>query len=879
MQTNDSIRLIEGLTRLSDVDLARVLESLERTDPPLAAEDLAARSVCRLLRYERSSDVSDLAGALDDLHAIVRLEQVDYALTLWSIPRQVNGAMNGHAVDVARLQEVLDNSGEDPYDKHSKAGLRAMALAAGALTEDPRHEATAALAEIDRLMAPIPPGNQFVPTIRRLRHMIAMKRASDRREFGVADLTGEFFDDPATFADGPEPGAARIMTLMAQALAAAQRGDTAEAIRLYDELRPLLNRLPADTPGLAHSQGLMQMLDGLLAIHRPGGGAASTLRVAADRSDLLGAGVRPQLRAMQLLARARARYADGVARDDLAAIREAVSLTRDAVERLEPGSPQLADYHGHLGTTLMSLYARRPDQPTLAECTAAFEKAVELAGSAAHSSWASFCLGLFKVYRAAGRSDEARTWGRRGLAGHGWSVLLQSGADNATAASTSAADDAIEIARAFLEVDDTDGAVEILDAGRGLLLHSAAVRTSVPDRLRAQGAEELAAEWEAVGGTPTDVASDLRYQVLTRLAGVDSIDGVAPGGLLSSPSLDEIRAALATLGADALVYLVPQDLIGPGTAVVVPRTEPTFGLRLPLLTQPPAVDDPADLSGWAWSAAMGPLLDAIGGTPRLVLIPSGPLATVPWHAARSPGGDYAVERAILSYAVSARLLCGTTWRATLADDQGGLVIANPTGDLARAGIEAHEVREAFYPRAALLDEDAAPERVLEWLRNGTSGRAALHLSCHAVTGQGGGDASYLSLAGGATLTARAILEAQDVAPVGVVTLSACTTVVPTGAYDEAFSLATAFLVSGARTVFGSLWEVPDGATSLLVYMTHHYLRRERLGPAEALREAQLWMLSPGRAAPEDLPKALARSARNRQRDHVVAWAAFMHLGR
>ena len=60
-----------------------------------------------------------------------------------------------------------------------------------------------------------------------------------------------------------------------------------------------------------------------------------------------------------------------------------------------------------------------------------------------------------------------------------------------------------------------------------------------------------------------------------------------------------------------------------------------------------------DLCRWAWLAAIGPLLERSvsrlrpspnGRAPRLILVPMGDLARIPWHAARDDDGRYAVIR-------------------------------------------------------------------------------------------------------------------------------------------------------------------------------------------------------------------------------------------
>jgi CHAT domain-containing protein len=113
--------------------------------------------------------------------------------------------------------------------------------------------------------------------------------------------------------------------------------------------------------------------------------------------------------------------------------------------------------------------------------------------------------------------------------------------------------------------------------------------------------------------------------------------------------------------------------------------------------------------------------------------------------------------------------------------------------------------------------------------------------------------------------------------VGLVVLAACRTGRAITGYDEAYSLGTAFLVGGARSVLSTQWSIPDGATSVLMYRVHQELTGGR--PVwEALREAQLWMLRPDRAIPDDLPAELREQLDASDPAAVVAWAGFVHGG-
>ena len=80
-----------------------------------------------------------------------------------------------------------------------------------------------------------------------------------------------------------------------------------------------------------------------------------------------------------------------------------------------------------------------------------------------------------------------------------------------------------------------------------------------------------------------DQVDELRRDVLTAL----SSDAGAVGRLVDPPCLAEIQAALSSLDADALVYLVPADPPQPGFAVLAPAHGPARFLALPNL----ALDD------------------------------------------------------------------------------------------------------------------------------------------------------------------------------------------------------------------------------------------------------------------------------------------------
>ncbi|WP_327432467.1 CHAT domain-containing protein [Streptomyces sp. NBC_01236] len=317
---------------------------------------------------------------------------------------------------------------------------------------------------------------------------------------------------------------------------------------------------------------------------------------------------------------------------------------------------------------------------------------------------------------------------------------------------------------------------------------------------------------------------------------------------------------------------------------------------------------------WAWKAVMGPVLSAVrpvlaaqwplARPPRIVLVPCGRLGAVPWHAARirglgQHGHRYACQEAVLSYAPSGTQFLAAATRRRMPPAAGRQVlVADPELTLPWAEVEAAALRAACYPDALCYGEfvttgevpDAAgtPAELLAVLPGGASPASLVHLSCHAIAAPRPTD-SALWLAGppGASqdagrLTVAGILDGAagrrtDTAG-PLVVLSACETDLSTRHHDEALTLATALVTGGAADVVGSRWAVRDGPTAVMMAVFHHHLTTGALAPPDALRAAQLWMLSPHRELPVTLDGPLRREATRPDLHRLHHWAAFTHQG-
>lgn len=542
-------------------------------------------------------------------------------------------------------------------------------------------------------------------------------------------------------------------------------------------------------------------------------------------------------------------------------------------------------------------------------------------------------------YRLAGGDDRglrrrrARSIGRSVQLAHASAVLLQSGTRHGIAAARSAGPDALRLAEWCMADGKLDSAIEALELGRALVLHATTVTADIPALLQLADQPELAAQWQAqrqvqwraqrLGpGDLDDIPSGLRHQVLTALR-----NDPAERRLFSAPTLDQIADALRATSTDALVYLIPATAQSEGRAMIVgpDRTVRECGLsglsadedsplgrfvdacRDLMLAE---TQDAADivtvrrrhslamggLCEWAWTAAMGPVLDRLGPAPRLAIAPIGILGIVPWHAARrqqSGQARYACREAVITVCASAQQFIMAAMRHRRPAGAGPAVfVANPRGDLSWSTAEADAIRSALCPDAIVLGRSGrtpvhgagTAEQVLACLSpDGLDGvlPAVLHLGCHAVAGDSP-ERSRLLLADGELPVARILAQAPAAqAPAGgLVILAACTSDLTLTDHDEALTLASAFLAAGATGVIGSLWPVADSFTAVAMFMLHRHLMLN-LGdsPADALRAAQLWMLDPQRTIPAEMPESLASVARRSFASDPRAWAAFTYHGR
>ncbi|MCZ7569637.1 MAG: CHAT domain-containing protein [Ardenticatenaceae bacterium] len=256
---------------------------------------------------------------------------------------------------------------------------------------------------------------------------------------------------------------------------------------------------------------------------------------------------------------------------------------------------------------------------------------------------------------------------------------------------------------------------------------------------------------------------------------------------------------------------------------------------------------------------LAPLQSVVAGVERLVIIPHGPLHTVPFHALWN-GRRYLIEDHEVLYAPSASLLAHTTatkgrdgplGRLPPSSPGEALVVGVPDAVAPQIGDEARRVAEVLGTDWLLLGASATAERVALAARQA----AVIHLACHGRFSAESPLASGLKLAD-RWLTVRDIYALRLQA--ALVTLSGCETgrtAISWG--DELVGLVRGFFAAGAPSLVVSLWTVNDESTAEL--MTGFYNAWQAGAPiAAALRAAQCELLA--------------------TRPHPVFWAPFILVG-
>ena len=280
---------------------------------------------------------------------------------------------------------------------------------------------------------------------------------------------------------------------------------------------------------------------------------------------------------------------------------------------------------------------------------------------------------------------------------------------------------------------------------------------------------------------------------------------------------------------------------------------------------------------------------------RLILVPDGPLASLPFAALRQRSGHWLVESYEIEVEPSAAIALALEQRPPLASANQIAVFADPvysrddprlepasgaSGVAVKAAGEPHLIRAASTFDANLLPRltgsakeaeaieriagasrtrlylgfRATPERVMQ---SSWSHFEILHFATHAIVNFEQPELSgiVLSMVDRQGRPEDGILWMHDIYrtwfPVPLVVVDGCSTANGKNIPGEGITgFAQAFLASGASGVLASLWTVDDDAAGRLIPILYRGLMDQRLRAPAALRAAQLKLLAdPGLHAP------------------------------
>ncbi|MFI0980864.1 CHAT domain-containing protein [Streptomyces sp. NPDC021093] len=469
------------------------------------------------------------------------------------------------------------------------------------------------------------------------------------------------------------------------------------------------------------------------------------------------------------------------------------------------------------------------------------------------------------------------------------------------------------------------------ERGRALVLSEVLERERVDlSRLRASGHGDLADRYQQAAeqvtalerSSPGDATlqfarpSASRRRDAHRVARTELEGAIAAirttDGLSDFLRQDSGQRSPRSADGTAVVYLAPAP--AGGQAIVVDSG--VRAIALPALTESAVASAAAEflaaqtgrsasvaawekcldsVTRWLWDAVMASVLPALEGHEHAVLVAAGELNLLPLHAAWRPaqtasGRWYAMDQLLLTYAPNARAL-EVSRRLAAGADAASLLMVDAAGseraaDLSTIGHEVNAALGQFRRHQRLTGVRCSAQRVLAALPE----HPVLHFACHGVADLTSPLDSALLLAHG-ELTLRDVLE-QRLPSARIAVLSACETAMSgTALPNEVVGLPTGLSEAGVAGVVGSLWQVPDITTTLVMSLFYQLWREDGLGPAQALRGAQQWVRDSTNAdkaarfpdilevAKPDMP-ALHRRFWQTARAHTnpAFWAAFTYIG-
>jgi CHAT domain-containing protein len=271
----------------------------------------------------------------------------------------------------------------------------------------------------------------------------------------------------------------------------------------------------------------------------------------------------------------------------------------------------------------------------------------------------------------------------------------------------------------------------------------------------------------------------------------------------------------------------------------------------------------------------------LSGTQTLIYAPDDQLRYIPLTALYD-GKQWLVQRFGVNHITSASLTnLNTPKQSTLrvlagAFTKGNYEIKVGNRQIAFAGLpfatrEIDSLAAAVPETKKLLNDAFSPKVAVPQMDDYT----IVHLATHAAFVVGKPEDSFILFGNGDRVNFRNVAT-WSLPHVDLVVLSACETGLggKLGNGEEILGFGYQMQQTGARAAIASLWSVDDGGTQALMSAFYHILASEKLTKTEALRQAQISLITgTSKAKNENLP---AKPVSNFS--HPYYWAPFILIG-
>lgn len=517
---------------------------------------------------------------------------------------------------------------------------------------------------------------------------------------------------------------------------------------------------------------------------------------------------------------------------DLESLREAVRLARTAVAETPPGSLQ-ATRLSSLGRAQEELFQATKDPDDRVRAVRSLSDAGRSSDATAHiRAIASRAWGRLAA-EAGDWADAADAYGIavRAYAELGGAALERGDLEaNLKIYPHLATHAAVSVLR---HTGDAAAAVEVLEAGRGVLLAQALDQGTHADP--ASGRSGAPAEPVGPPVVPSHVAeAGPVVAVNVNQYGCHALLVTAEG--VSSVQLTDLTATAVEEKAGAFI-----------TALHILRG----GDRFDTVDRMAASRFVSRTLGWLWDTVAEPVLAALdlasvppegSRLPRLWLMPTGPMGLLPLHAAghhTAADGRTLIDRAVPSYTPTLRALQHSRRRAAPGSAREpvrplAVCVSQLPGapELPAAEQEISSLRLRFTGLRELRNDEACRVAVQAALADSDWA----HFACHATSNPDQPSASRLHLADGPLTVADLVgIRAPDAY---LAYLSACGTGRPgTDLPDEVIHLSSAFQQVGYPHVISTLWPIGDTAAATIAEDTYREMLVHGTEPARAVHAA------------------------------------------